>query len=379
MRINQKSIRKNLAVSEIMGTIILLGISTTSISGISYYVLSAPAPVPAPIVEISGMIEDNHLIVTHRGGEPLDLDTVLIVNIGGNTNHYKAGDFLDSEAKDDGMWNLGEKVIYPIFDYYESSNDNEVKFMMSDSVSNSLIIMGSAIIDQTSDLIIEAIEDTLHTLHAHSTKNEKSIEWSGSKNTINGDFHSNGGILISGSDNNVKGSISYVNQLEIAGENNNIYKSIEENSSKSFPVVYNILDYQPGGIEAEIAQNDGKYHYIDGDFVTSKSNIELNGLYYVTGDVLLSVKGVTGTFTFIAEGNIDISGSKHNYKSYTNDLLFYSNSNLYKIAGSENILEGITYVPNGLIEISGHGNTIVGCFYGDTIKLSGSEISISVL
>ena len=77
----------------------MLGIATTSLSSVSYYVLSAPAPIPTPIVEISGMIDDNQVIVTHRGGEPLDLDTELNLNAGGIQKSVKVGDFLDNKSR----------------------------------------------------------------------------------------------------------------------------------------------------------------------------------------------------------------------------------------------------------------------------------------
>ena len=215
-----------------------------------------------------------------------------------------------------------------------------------------------------------------YNLWANSTQNEKAIEWSGSETTINGDIYSNDGILISGSDNTINEDIYYVGQLEISGDNNN-FDSAVQISPKSFPIIFDISDYQPGGAEAFIAQYEGKYHYINDDFEVSDSNEKLDGLYYVTGDVKLSGEEITGTFTIVAEGKIEISGSRHNYDSYCNDLLFFSDGGLFKLSGSENTQAGITFVPNDLIEISGSKNTIMGCYFGDTIKLAGSEMNIT--
>lgn len=76
---NSKNIREKFAVSEIVGTILLLGIATCCFSILYFNVVNSPTPNPAPIVEISGMIEDNQVILTHHGGESLDLDTKILL------------------------------------------------------------------------------------------------------------------------------------------------------------------------------------------------------------------------------------------------------------------------------------------------------------
>jgi hypothetical protein len=232
----------------------------------------------------------------------------------------------------------------------------------------------------TSDCELTHDEFILQTygLWANNEQEEKAIEWSGSKTTINGNIHSNDGIKISGSKNTVDGIVYYVSQLDISGSKNN-YNSAIQISPKPLPVFYNISDYQPGGVEAVKAEDDGKYYYINDDFKVSDSNEELDGLYYVTGDVKLSGSKLSGTFTIISEGKIEISGSSHNYESYCNDLIFFSTGDLFKLSGSKNSHAGITYVPNGEIEISGSKNTITGGFFGDTIKLSGSKTTITAL
>jgi hypothetical protein len=57
----------------------MLGISTSTFTVVYFQVIS----VPAPIVEISGMMDENSVVLMHRGGESLDLDTKLSFNVGG--------------------------------------------------------------------------------------------------------------------------------------------------------------------------------------------------------------------------------------------------------------------------------------------------------
>ena len=62
---------------------LMLGLSVISFSALYYYVMSAPTPNPSPIVEISGMLDENEIVLMHRGGETLSLNTELLVTVGG--------------------------------------------------------------------------------------------------------------------------------------------------------------------------------------------------------------------------------------------------------------------------------------------------------
>jgi uncharacterized repeat protein (TIGR01451 family) len=154
--------RKNLAVTEIVGTILMLGIATTSCTGLYYHVLSAPVPIPAPIVEISGVIDDNQVIVTHRGGEPLDLDTELVLNIGGSYMSYKVEDFLDSKAKEDGVWGLSERFVYPLDYDFDYLSYPDVKINVVDEETSSLLLNGLIKVNPTCDIAIEIAVDNLY-------------------------------------------------------------------------------------------------------------------------------------------------------------------------------------------------------------------------
>ena len=90
---NTKNKRTNFAVCEIVGTILMLGIATGSFSVVYYQVVNTPAPIPAPIVEISGSVDENNIVLMHRGGEPLSLDTEYLLEVGGEISKFKVGDF----------------------------------------------------------------------------------------------------------------------------------------------------------------------------------------------------------------------------------------------------------------------------------------------
>jgi uncharacterized repeat protein (TIGR01451 family) len=127
-------------------------VSTSTFTVIYYQFSTAPTPTPAPIVEISGKIEDNQLILMHRGGEPLDLDTELVLNFGGESKIYTVGDLLDNKSKEDGVWSLSEEVVYMLdysFDYSEYPN---IDIKILDGTSNSLLMTGLTKVNPTCDI-----------------------------------------------------------------------------------------------------------------------------------------------------------------------------------------------------------------------------------
>ena len=147
--------RANLAVSEIIGTLIILGIVTSSFSVVFFSFNSNTNPVPTPIVDLAGMIEDNQIILSHRGGEPLDLNTDLVLDIGGQKKSFKVGDFLDDKSKEDGVWSLGENIVYPLNYDFDYSIYPQVGLNIIDENSNSIVLMGTTDISPVCDIGID--------------------------------------------------------------------------------------------------------------------------------------------------------------------------------------------------------------------------------
>ena len=127
------------AISEIVGALLLLLIALAILSLIYAYVLSYPLPDSDPHVEIVGSLEGGNILLLHRGGEALGLDTTFrvgILNSTANTTDYMmVGNYLDSESKNDGFWNIGEILVYPVGDITGS----KVYASVADSDSESII------------------------------------------------------------------------------------------------------------------------------------------------------------------------------------------------------------------------------------------------
>ncbi len=129
--------RANKAVSEMVGTLLLLGMSVSLFSVIYISVLTMYPASSSPSVNLICSIEDNNVTLEHRGGKSLDLNTELILNVDSVNNKFTVGDYLSNESKENGVWNIGERVVYPVGDI----TDKKVSLSVVDKKSNSVIMM----------------------------------------------------------------------------------------------------------------------------------------------------------------------------------------------------------------------------------------------
>ena len=132
------------AVSDVLGTILLLGITISLFSVLSVVVLSYPFDPSPPSVDLIGYIDQNEIIIEHRGGEKLSLDTPIKIIINNSmTFSTTAGENLTS-SNGDNYWNIGELVeinakLPPI---NEIILDASVYVTVVDIASDSIILMG---------------------------------------------------------------------------------------------------------------------------------------------------------------------------------------------------------------------------------------------
>jgi len=101
------------AVSEIFGTILLLGITVSLFSVICAVVLSYPFSPSSPSTNLVGMVEEDYLLIEHRGGKALDLGTKVSLTIGDNMSEIITVEaYLNNESKEDSRWGIGEWFVY---------------------------------------------------------------------------------------------------------------------------------------------------------------------------------------------------------------------------------------------------------------------------
>jgi hypothetical protein len=219
-----------------------------------------------------------------------------------------------------------------------------------------------------------------YAIWANNQSRDETLDIPGSSIVVNGAVRSNFDIKLSGSSNRITSAVEYVNTFEDSGDAN-VYPSTSKVGAGPLPVTYTIGDYRPGGSAAQAAQQAGRYTVVNGDLDVADDTV-LNGLYYVTGDAKLSRDGLRGTFTVVAEGKIDVSGSSHDVTPYAGGLLLFSNTNevgaeVIKVAGSNSTFRGIIYGPSGRVELSGSSNQFSGSVVGDAVRLNGSSLTIT--
>ena len=136
-----KNRREGIAVTEVVGTMLLLLISVTFFSIVYVSVLSTPSSSSTPSANIACTIVGNKIVLDHFGGDSLDLETKLIMTIGGVSVEKTVGNInstLSWDENNDQKWNMGEQLVYIPGDL----TDKQVEIRIVDVESNSLVMMG---------------------------------------------------------------------------------------------------------------------------------------------------------------------------------------------------------------------------------------------
>jgi flagellin-like protein len=125
-------------VSEIIGTILMLGMAIALFATVSLIIISYPLNTPSPQVDIIGYIEGSDIVFEHHGGPSLATDTQLGITIDGGTTIITVQDYI-TDLNNNDRWDIGEQIVYT------SSNLDHVRVdvMVIDYTSNSVLMMGT--------------------------------------------------------------------------------------------------------------------------------------------------------------------------------------------------------------------------------------------
>ena len=131
--------KNNIAVSEMLGTVLLLLIAVVSFTIIQFNILSNQFTQDQPFVTIIGDVKGKDIILLHRGGKSLSLQTKVNFEIDGNISNIVIGenDYLESAFKTDGVWNIGESLI---FKQEFNLNNLKVKVTVIDVERNTIVM-----------------------------------------------------------------------------------------------------------------------------------------------------------------------------------------------------------------------------------------------
>ncbi|MBS3777762.1 MAG: DUF2341 domain-containing protein [Candidatus Thermoplasmatota archaeon] len=123
--------RHQQGVTEIIGTMLLLGISVSLFSVVYFSVLSAPAPTSTPSAQIVGSLDlqNNQIIFHHNGGEPISGNSRLLIHKGDSVNEILLSDYVGEK------WEMGETINHSIYNI----NDTYLDALIIDTNSNSIV------------------------------------------------------------------------------------------------------------------------------------------------------------------------------------------------------------------------------------------------
>ncbi len=131
---------RNSAVSEIIGTVLLLGISVTLFTIVYISVLSVPSSPPTPSANIICKVVDGDLVFSHIGGRELSINTQISLEIEGeNQKKIIVKNNMSADQKVDGKWSCGEQVRYSD----DSFLGRAVDFSVIDVDTNSIVVSGA--------------------------------------------------------------------------------------------------------------------------------------------------------------------------------------------------------------------------------------------
>ncbi|MBU0496359.1 MAG: type IV pilin N-terminal domain-containing protein [Candidatus Thermoplasmatota archaeon] len=126
-------------VSEIIGTILMLGMAIALFSTVSLIIISYPLSVPSPQVDIISYVDGSSIVFEHHGGPSLLLETELGITINGSYIQIQILDYLEDDLNHNNRWDIGERVVYST----ASLQGKRVDVMVIDYESSSIVMMGT--------------------------------------------------------------------------------------------------------------------------------------------------------------------------------------------------------------------------------------------
>jgi flagellin-like protein len=141
----RKLFRNKKGVSEIVGTILLLGMAIALFVGVHIVAMNViPYSPRAPSVRISGQLDNNIIYIQHNGGDSLPFGTKIIFSdyatgetiIDGEISIVR-GHIIDDNGND--VWNIGEIIKYPNVFVPSLDFSGKIQMIIIDIESNAII------------------------------------------------------------------------------------------------------------------------------------------------------------------------------------------------------------------------------------------------
>jgi len=127
--------RSSQAVSEIIGTVLLLAIAVALFSVIYTSVLSSPSTEYSAQPIITGELKEDSVILRHQGGPSLSFSDYNIIIDAGDQSYIST---ITYDLNDNEWWDIGEHIIYE----YSTLQQRMVEVTVIDTKTNEMILTG---------------------------------------------------------------------------------------------------------------------------------------------------------------------------------------------------------------------------------------------
>lgn len=187
----------------------------------------------------------------------------------------------------------------------------------------------------------------------------------GSKQTVEGNAHSNYRFTLNGSKMSISGICSAMSTILVNGSQMNIPDRRPNSEYVVMPDFSSEIETQALAI-GEVYNGNKTYN---GGFT------DVDGAMVIDGDLTVNGSHFRGKGCILVTGNITFNGS--NLNATTEDAVcFYSKNGNITVNGSNAELHGIVYAPNGKVTMNGSNQTIYGRCIADKVLFNGSGLSI---
>jgi hypothetical protein len=134
-------VRNDGAVTEILGTMLLLIIALIIFSTVYFSVLSMPQKSMPPNANIAFSFDATNITLSHLSGLALDPNSIISISIDDTTYSRKISEFTSWDENDDNTWGFGETLTFNPSESELLSKNITVSII--DEHSNSLVLFGN--------------------------------------------------------------------------------------------------------------------------------------------------------------------------------------------------------------------------------------------
>lgn len=216
---------------------------------------------------------------------------------------------------------------------------------------------------------------------ANSETAPKTLNWSGASGSIEGRVHTNNELRFVGQTKSVAGPATYAGSLSADTDRHIFDPEPVEAPVEDFPVRFDVADFRPDG-PVSVAVGES-YHDMSGSCSAGKwheTQVVLDpGVYYADCDIQINGSHIGGRITLVAEGSIEVSGSRPAFEPFYDGLLFLAGSGgtrTIDISASNSKFLGVLFAGSGGIDVSGSDNRFFCGILGDTVDLSGGDLEV---